>query len=404
MVKARYKPFWLDEIITLSIAKLPRISDIWALCRSGAEYQPPLYHYLMRASIRLFGSDELGIRLPSIAGYVLFCLCLYWFVARCTSRLYGLIAMLFPCLTRCWYYATEGRSYALVLACSGIAAVCWQSIAMNRRRTWMLFGLGVSSACAIGLHYYSVLLFVPLASAELVRSYQRRKIDVTVWLALAVPFATLIPYLPLIRENRLRAGILYVPFARPAWYGSLDLFASQFLRSSLVALVAIGCVYLIFEIFGQASEPEREKRESPMRTTFLPVAILVLGFTCLPIFGIALSKFVTHLFFDRYVMAAVFGISALLALGLWRAYSGRKEPALAVLLILVGVIAHAGVWDLKEAKAQRSNPPRAALQDKIPAAAFPRQPAYRGGGPRRVHDVQLLRRSSVAPTRLVRVE
>ncbi|MBV9678722.1 MAG: hypothetical protein JO185_20470, partial [Acidobacteriaceae bacterium] len=109
IVKAYYKPLWLDEIMGVLIAKLPLKSDIWAICKAGVDNQPPLYHYAMRASIQFFGNDALGTRVPSLVGYLLFSLCLYWFVSRRASRLYGLAAMLFPWTTRCWYYATEGR-------------------------------------------------------------------------------------------------------------------------------------------------------------------------------------------------------------------------------------------------------------------------------------------------------
>jgi hypothetical protein len=370
VVNARFKPLWLDEIMGVMIAKLPSTADIWEICKSGADNQPPLYHYAMHASIRLFGNDELGLRLPSIAGYALFCVSLYWFVGRCTSRLYGLIAMLFPCLTKSWYYATEGRPYALVLACAGAAALCWQSVIRDYKRRWMLFGLGLTLACAFNLHYYSALLFVPFAIAELVRTYETRIVDRAVWLALTAPFLVLLPYLPIIRESRVKSGIPDAYFARPGWYGSLDNFANQVLGSSLVALVAISCIYLIFQMLELSAQAEPEKPDAPKQTTFIPETILVLGFTCLPIFGIALSKFVTHIFFIRYVMAAVFGIAALIAIGLWRAFSGRREPALAVLLILAGVFVHAGVWDLKQAMAQQVNPPKAALQHVIPSTAL----------------------------------
>ena len=129
-LRALYKPLWFDEIISILIAKQPHASDMWAIAKSGADGQPPLYDYLIRWCVVLLHNDALGLRLPSIIGFFIFCWSLFEIVSRRISRWYGLIALLLPVLGGTWYYATEGRPYGLLLGFSGLAALSWQSVAL----------------------------------------------------------------------------------------------------------------------------------------------------------------------------------------------------------------------------------------------------------------------------------
>ncbi len=376
--KARYRRLWLDEIMGLLIAKLPHASDIWRIVRTGADNQPPFYHLLTRASVHVVGNDAWGLRLPSLAGYVLFCLSLYWFVSRRTSKLYGVLAFLFPSVTGCWYYATEGRPYALVLACTGLAAVCWQSIVLNYARRFMLAGLFLSLAGTLNLHYYSPLLFAPFAFAELIRTYQRRRIDKAVWLALILPSLALIPYLGIVRESRVKSGIPFAYYATPSWYDSLADFTGQFLGPTLVILPAIGCIYLVWRIAPRLSSSRNSSFFSMNRGEFQPDFTLLLGFTLLPILGIAFSKFATHIFFTRYIVGSMFGICALAVIILWLIFSGAKEPAVLVGLVICVVFARLSYFELKGALAQRGvsvdsayqlHLPRKVIQGDLPIVA-----------------------------------
>lgn len=370
VVKALYRPLWSDEIASALIAQLPRASQILDVCRSGFDGQPPAYDYLVRATVRLLGNDALGIRLPSIAGFMLFCFSLYWFVRQRTSRLYGVIAILVACITDCWSYATEGRPYGLLLGFTGIAAVSWQAIAMNKHRAWALAGLGLSLAGAFSIHYYAPLLFGSFALAEIVRSYLKRRLDFPVWCVLAAPFLILIPYLPFIRGTRIHSGTLSVWWATPAWYTSLTMSAIQFLDPSLMGLIGIVCVYFLFHaIMRSYLEPDSGGINYP--SEFLPDIALALSLTLLSIMGIALSKWVTHVFFPRYIIACMFGLTALVTFAMWMAFSGKRQAASAVAgVLLCSVFAHTAISDLRNARDERANPPREAMPNRIPAAAL----------------------------------
>jgi hypothetical protein len=106
--RANGKPFWYDEIITLIAAKAP---TLYAAFRAAAatDANPPVPHLLMHLAIRWFGLNELTARLPAIIGFWTLCLSLYVFVARRKGAMYGLCALLMPCLTRAYYYSAEAR-------------------------------------------------------------------------------------------------------------------------------------------------------------------------------------------------------------------------------------------------------------------------------------------------------
>src|SRR3972149_1994188 len=160
---ASRKLMWNDELFTLYISRLPSVSDIWSALSTGADQTPPFFHIITRASFSLFGVNHVSIRLPEVLGFWVMSLCLFQFVSKRSSAIYGFVAMLFPLVTIAYSYAYEARPYGLVLAFSGLPLLCWQSAAEGRYRKLSLIGLALSLAAAVSSHYYAVLLFLPLA-------------------------------------------------------------------------------------------------------------------------------------------------------------------------------------------------------------------------------------------------
>src|SRR4051794_21260497 len=76
------RPFWFDELITVNVASLPGMTDIWQILKRGGDLNPPMFFILTRAAVSVFGSSELAFRLPAILGFFVLCCCLYVFVAR----------------------------------------------------------------------------------------------------------------------------------------------------------------------------------------------------------------------------------------------------------------------------------------------------------------------------------
>src|SRR5204863_4848835 len=132
---------------------------------------------------------------------LLMTICVFAFVARRASPLYGLVAALFPIATSAYGYAYEARAYGLVLGFTASALLCWQVAAEGgHRRLLAAVGTGASLIGAVATHYYAVLVVIPLAAGELVRWRQRDRVD---WLtagAIGLAFAPLVAFGPLIRD------------------------------------------------------------------------------------------------------------------------------------------------------------------------------------------------------------
>jgi hypothetical protein len=125
-LRASEKYFWYDEFFTLHLSRLPGFGVLWQALREGADFNPPLFYALTKASHAVFGTGQIGTRMPEIVGFWVFCLCLFAFVNRRAGAIAGSIAMLFPMLTGAFYYAYEARPYGVVLGFCGLAMFCWQ--------------------------------------------------------------------------------------------------------------------------------------------------------------------------------------------------------------------------------------------------------------------------------------
>ena len=203
---------WNDELYTWYFAQLPTMGDVWDELSTGVEQIPPFYYVVTRASLALFGDGELALRVPSIIGFILACTCLFVVVARRTNASYGLVGALVPLASGAATYAWEARPYALVVGFAAAAVLCHQLRADVVRPRLAVLGLALALAAATGMHYYGVLVVLPIALAEAVRVVMRRQVD---WAVVAAFFAPIVPLAvsaPLIQEARRYSGAFWTEF------------------------------------------------------------------------------------------------------------------------------------------------------------------------------------------------
>ena len=184
------KLFWFDELITLYIAKLNSIRAVWKALEAGTDPNPPLTHVLVMVSTRLLGTGPLAVRLPAILGGLLGLVCLWAFLRKRLPPLYAAVGVGFFLCTAAYDYSYEARSYALTLGFAMLALLSWQRAATEPRREKWLLLLALALAAGISSNYFAVLAFFPIAAGELVRSVERRRIDLPIWGAASpAPFA-----------------------------------------------------------------------------------------------------------------------------------------------------------------------------------------------------------------------
>lgn len=331
-----------DELFTLNIARLPSLADVWAALLTGAEQLPPLFYVLTRASLSAFGENSLALRLPAIVGFWVMSLCLFAFVSKRAPALYGLVAMLFVWATGAYYYAFEARPYGLVLGFSGLALVCWQSLAEGNRRAMPLIGLALSLAAAISCHYYAALALLPFACGEAARAISGRRADFAVWAALAASLAPLPFLIPLINSARSYSKGFW---SQPYWHDIPDFFYFMLASAALplTAMLILAALYFaVFQVNG------REAEDTPRFGLFSHEVAAAVGFLAIPFVAVAMAMFVTGAFTHRYALPATFGLGILVPFGFHRALRGQKALTLLLALCLAAGFARRGGMTLQE--------------------------------------------------------
>jgi hypothetical protein len=338
LVLAHRKPLWHDELFTYYISRLPGVDDMWSELATGVDQTPLTVHAATRASLDVFGESGIAMRLPALLGFLLMAVCVFLFVERRSSPLYGLVAAIFPIATIAYGYAYEARAYGLVLGFSAAALLCWQVAAEGQRhRRLATLGLAVSLAAAVGSHYYAVLILVPLLAGEIVRSKVRQRIDWAVLASFGGALVPLVAFAPLIAEAKDYSTTFW---AQPAWDAAIRFYPDSLMDRALGVVVAVVAAIVILQLW----HASRSRRDIGERLPPVHELAALATFTLLPFFGVALGKLVTGAYTDRYTLSAIVGITILLALAVWSADGG--VPVLGVSLLLVfGAFAGARIVD-----------------------------------------------------------
>lgn len=301
--KAYSKAFWYDELFAWYIAQLPNFSDTWNAFAAG-DLHPPLSHILIRFSQFVFGEGELATRLPSILGLWLGMFLLFLFIKRRYGSLIACQGILFLALTPCYQYAFEARPYALIIACCCLGLFCWQLATEHICRKWALFGLVFSLGAGLFLHFYAVLLFVPIVIGELSRSFRSKSIDWPIWIAIALGASLIIPLIPLIVKAKTYSEYYW---AKPTlhrlatsikWFLPFGISRGFFASIFFLGVLRIWCI-----------PTHDNRRNSTCLTLPSHEVIAALTLMLLPCFGFLIAKFLTNAFTPRYFLPATVGIA-----------------------------------------------------------------------------------------------
>ncbi len=190
-----------DELFTYYISRLGSFTEI--LHAVPADGNPPLYYLLAHACLRLVSQPELAIRLPSVAAFAVTLLCVYTFVRRRCDAVSALISTFALSTSFIRFFGSEARPYALMLAFTALALVCWQT-AVERRagRFPAIAGMAAAIAGAVASHHYGVFhVGIPLALGEATRLVLRRRFDWPLYAGGMAGAAMLIFTLPLIHQT-----------------------------------------------------------------------------------------------------------------------------------------------------------------------------------------------------------
>lgn len=333
VVRGASTPFWFDEISTVRIAQMPTWGDAFRGTQT-LDLNPPLEVMAVRASMRLLGPHELAGHLPSILGFAIAAACLFLLVARRAPAWFAAFAaLLLVQNSEVFYYATEARPYALLLAFLGLALLGYDNIVRGKGSALLariLLFLGLSGMLLT--HVFAVFAVGAFLGAEFVRSLRRKRIDALTWLALLAPLACCVLYPPLLRSHGV---MLYPPVQRPTLASGLRFYIYILIVPSARVLGASLVLLLFYRSFPQISF--FSWIDLPLEEWAL---LLVLLATPVTTALIMLARSPLGGFYARYSLGAFF--PALFLLAVWIAWRCRGNLVIARLLtviVLVGVAA-----------------------------------------------------------------
>ena len=326
---------WIDELGTLHVARQASPGEIVKATLEGCDAMPPLYPIVVHAILPWVRHDALAVRLPATLGYCAMVLCLLGFCRRRLPAAFSLAAALLAC-NACLYYATEGRSYGIVLGCAAGALLCWQHAVDRRRRILAIPLLAFCLALMTAMHYYSVFFLAPLCVAEMVRWRRSGKPDFAVLAAMTPVLLVLGLHYPLIAAGARFREHFWSP---AAWISVPTLYSSYFEE---MCLLPLGLVALF-------STAPKGRNALPAGLT-LPEWVAMGAISTMPFCAVAFSMFATHVFVERYVLWAGTGIAVLVVAALGAVTVGRSAVGVSLLVFLAAQIA------ITEAHALRDRP------------------------------------------------
>lgn len=338
LILAHRKPLWNDELFTLYISRLPSVSGMWDILATGVEQTPLTFYLLTRGSLEALGDGPVAIRLPELLGFLLASVCVYLFVERRASPLYGLVAALLPVATIAYGYAYEARAYGLVLGFSAAALLCWQVAAEGgRHRRLAAAGTALALAAAVASHYYAVLVVAPLLVGEAVRSVERRRVDWTVAASFGGALVPLVAFAPLIAEAKDYSTTFW---AQPTWGDAARFYPDSLMDRALFVVLAAVAVAFVAAAWRRPDRARHAGLRRPPTYELAALATLAL----LPAFAVLMGKLVTGAFTDRYALPALLAASILLALAAWWTDARQAVLGLALLAVL-GAFAVQRIYD-----------------------------------------------------------
>lgn len=201
---------WLDEALSVNIARLPLRDLFAALKRDG---HPPLYYLLLHVWMKTFGEGDEAVRaLSGVCAVVT--LPLAWIAGsryggRRVALAFVVLLATNPFAIR---YATEARMYALVTL---LVVVGWIAVqtALERVSVVSLAGVALATGLLLLAHYWSFYL---VAATALVLAWHWRHGRTEarrVLLAMAAGCVLFVPWLP---SFLAQAGSTGTPWGLPA--------------------------------------------------------------------------------------------------------------------------------------------------------------------------------------------
>ena len=334
-------PLWLDEALTVNIAKLPLHDIPEALRHDG---HPPLYYWLLHGWMSIFGSGDRAVRvLSGLFGTALVPLAYVagrrvW-AANTDRRAAGVgcavIVALNPFVIR---YSTEARMYAMVMVLALTFLLVLHSVFAAPTTPGLLAVAGLSAALLL-THYWSLYLVAVVGILLLVvavRNEPRRSAAIKCSVAVAGGLLGFAWWIPSMLDQ---AGHTGTPWARPANPMAVVVNTLSdtggIIRVEQQAFALMAAVFLVIGLFGRSSADGVVLERRVQRDVRL-LAVVVLGTMAIgTIAGYASSS----TFISRYASVYMPVILVITGIGVARLADRHWIAGTLIVISLLGGVA-----------------------------------------------------------------
>jgi len=316
---------WLDEALTVNIARLP-LGEIPAALRvDGA---PPLYYVLLHLWMRAFGESDAAVRaLPALLGVL--ALPLAYVAGRriggpesARAHRVGLIALLLvaasPYAIR---YSSENRMYILVVDLVLVGSVVLRR-ALDRPSAGRLLAVGAVVAALLYTNYWCLYLLVVVGAILAWRAWRaptggepdERRVARRILLAFVVGALCFVPWLPTFLYQSAHTGTPWGAALAPTIafaFTVLDFGGSSFAEGWPLA-----AVLFLLALLGLVGRP-RDGRHIEVDLATVPgvrwewgigTAALGLGLGLAYVSGTAFQTRYAAMCFPLYILAVAIGL------------------------------------------------------------------------------------------------
>ncbi len=339
---------WLDEALTVNIARLPLHDIPDALKHDGA---PPLYYYLLHFWIALFGQSNAAVR--SLSGVIAaITLPVAWL---CGRRLGGravawTMLVLVASAPFAVYYATESRMYALVILLTGCGYLALAR-AVSRPRPGNLVAVAVVAAALLYTQYWSIYLVALVAIwlvVAVVRTRRHGHPEDAPWAALLAVAAGCLLFVPWAPTFLYQAKHTGTPWAAPPNFSAVINALTGFTdnqgstlqtgtnQGRLLAVIYFAMLALaVFGIGRSGRIIELDLRTRPRARS---LGFVVLGTLFAAIAGGIITQ---SAFSSRYAAVVFLPFLLLIALGTTTLLNPRVRVIVVGLAVVAGLISSA---------------------------------------------------------------
>ncbi len=303
-------PLWLDETLSVEIARLP-LPDLYAgLRQDGA---PPVYYLLLKAWMAVFGTGTIAVRLPSVLLTAVALLLAYRVGTRLSGSAVGGRAAVITTASLPWTmrFGSETRMYVLVAVIVLAGALALLAVHRSASRSAVL-ALAAVVATLLLTHYWSLFLLASVGLLHLPGLLRRRPAAVRVAVAGLLGALAFLPWLPTFLFQAAHTGAPWADPVRPVdflftprYWGGGTATQRTVLAALLVSLVVLAVVRV------RAARP----------VVFVGLVTLVLAWTSVFVGGGAYA--------GRYTAVVVPLVTTAVALGTL-ALRGPRLPLVAL--------------------------------------------------------------------------